>query len=98
MAIGHISYDQIPQQVRALAAARARQQIRTAMTNNFLTPQQHAFLQERLVVIDKWEQGQIKTAAPPALPPVHRVPALPPAPTHHEIGVEDGLDVGGTVG
>jgi hypothetical protein len=74
MAIGHISFMDLPQGARRHAAERTRQQIRTLMTTNFVTPEQMLYLTKRLQQLDAWEKGEPK----PKAGVVRR--ALPPGP------------------
>jgi hypothetical protein len=71
MAHGHISYTDLPPEVRRHAAERTRQQIRSIMTTNFVTPDQMTYLNHRLQQIDAWEKGTLHAKGPPprALPP-----------------------------
>lgn len=59
MAQGHITYLELPQEVRRHAADRTRKQIRDLMTTNFITPDQMTFLNYRLQQIDAWERGTL---------------------------------------
>lgn len=96
MAIGHISYKDVPLDVRRHAAERTRRQIRTLMTTNFVTQDQMTFLNHRLKQLDEWEKGLIPGKMPllSAAPP--EVLALPPAEhqsVHHTVDVDDDLIV-----
>jgi hypothetical protein len=57
--IGHLTYLDIPADVRSKAAARMREQIRGVMIGNVLSTEQISRLQDRLSRLDQWERGYI---------------------------------------
>jgi hypothetical protein len=73
MAVGHLTYLDLTPDQRQEGARAAREQVRKLMANPFLTADQQKILSDRVMHIDKWENGQLEVGAPPtagALPPV----------------------------
>ncbi len=69
MAVGHVSYLDLTAEQRKLAANRVREQIRQAMANPFLSPEQRAILVAHVDHITKWERGLLPMGTPfPAAP------------------------------
>lgn len=77
MAIGHVTYLDLPLQARSAAANRVREQIRQAMANPFLAADQRALLVAHLHRITHWEHGRLPIGAPlPSLAPEPERPTI----------------------
>lgn len=68
MAVHHLTYLDLTLEQRKAAANRVREQVRAALINPFLAPDQTAILKYQLERITKWEHGKLQIGTPFAMP------------------------------
>jgi hypothetical protein len=68
MAVGHATYLDLTKEQRQMAAARVREQVRQALANPFLAPEQRAILHSQVDRITRWERGTLAIGAPFVVP------------------------------
>jgi hypothetical protein len=61
--LGHLNYIGLTAEKRDEVAAKARTQIKAALSNPALTEEQRAVLQERLTRLNQWAAGSLPSSA-----------------------------------
>lgn len=73
MAIGNLTYLDIPEKLRREAATKTRMHLRSLLANPAYTPEQRAQILAQIAQLADWESGKIPvngaTAAPQSYPP-----------------------------
>jgi hypothetical protein len=61
--LGHLNYLGLSEEKRDETAAKARAQIKAALSSPTITAEQRAVLQERLTHLNKWAAGALPSSA-----------------------------------
>lgn len=64
MAVHHLTYLDLSLEQRKKAATRVREQVRQALANPFLQPDQRKILNAQITRITHWEHGKLPIGAP----------------------------------
>jgi hypothetical protein len=73
MAVGHLTYLDLPPEQRKEAAERLRTALRASLSSPFTAPEQRVMLTLQMDFITAWENGQLTVGTAPPVP----VRALP---------------------
>ena len=109
MAVKHLSYKDLPPDLRRKGAAEQRTRLAALLAHPFATPEQRADVLRSMEKLDLWERGLLpeppsptfpKAAAPAALPEALALPeeapapeAAPKDPVAHEVTITEKLSV-----
>lgn len=99
MAVKHISYKDLPPDMRKKGAAEARHRLSALLSHPFATPEQKNDTLKAMLNLDLWEKGALPETPPkPQAPPAVLLSPAPPvvsvqAPVAHQVSIVETLTV-----